>query len=1236
MKKRLLLYVLWEKNGEVRDFVAYSLEQYRAFAGDVLVIANGGLSARGRSRLESLGVRYIERENTGLDFAAWKAAIEQEGWEKLAGLDELILANCSCYGPFFPLQGVFGRMETDACDFWGMTRHPDSANCVIPEEPATRIISHLQSYFLVFRQSAICSACFRRWWETLVPAASYLEEVGYHEVQFTRYLEQGGLRAASYYEDASSLAENPTVFSDMEEVLEHQMPLIKVKMFSDFLPYYQWAGVSGFPWRFLERLGEYTAYPMDNIWRNIADDMGYTSLPQPELEWGNAAAVVQLACSGDRMKFLLEAPSGKAVTASCGGETYEPCQVAGAGGGRQLLTFALPLAVNTWVELRQAAEPLPLRMAAPWNMALRYMLLRRNRLKVLNRAAYMRALGLSPSAPAMWRLRHRVAHAPQNTMLFVETGIPNKALRLLALSAAALGARVRFMSQWSVQESLPRNLHAHVEEYAPGTFAKWAYRASLVVCDGVLPPCRVKECLYPMLRARVVLAYPQAAELLGDAHKRLLRYQMPVEVFAASSEEARWYGEFLACPYQAAPPAGAAARLLMHGQQGATPAAQEAWRRLTEISDAAQVVGFHGTSHAGQPPVEPSALLVSHLLDYTGAPIALLGLVEPLRRMGLAVVVLSPVDGPLRQAFEQKGCRVLIAPRPQDIDPQCFRLMGVELCICNTVVMGMCFAAYSSALPSLLWIHENMTPPDTERDGEIPFTDDESMYGWESASYGVMNPRLLQALQPLQKRVAFCSELAGTPFRKLLPEASRMPYVIRNQAEADEAALPSPRGGDFVHFAFVGSFNRRKSPHLILEALAMIPPALRRRCRISLVGRPAEPDEYALQLETQAAPFAEVQILPMMEPQDVQRFYKTVDVLLCPSQSDPMPLVVTEAWMHGCPVVMTGNVGQRSMAEAGDSRNAYVIPVGDAAALAAAMQHLAEHPEELPLLSRNARRTYCRYFDEENAARRWMELAAQLRVQAVDMPAQPVVTAEDVQAAMPAAPLLVHLHGQRGCRYLPCYLPALAPYPYELVVTLPAGCTAERARIAALCPQAVIVELPEGGTACANPLSHVLQQVERSKYSLYISLNAETWEDAERSAALLRPRYLAAVLSAFLNLPALVVVGHRADVCLCEPGGAPAAQVVAAERRDLDHALPGCLESARNVFICRAFLLASVAELTMPDTPPLQPPPKACAPLSKWRRIVRFLYQDKTTAKRHRIIKICKVPVYISKRKQYD
>ena len=91
--KRLALYVFWEKDGIVRDYVTYYLNGLKEVAQDIVVIVNGKLTANGRQKLEAQGIDILVRENYGLDFAAWKAAFEYLGWDKVHSYDELILCN---------------------------------------------------------------------------------------------------------------------------------------------------------------------------------------------------------------------------------------------------------------------------------------------------------------------------------------------------------------------------------------------------------------------------------------------------------------------------------------------------------------------------------------------------------------------------------------------------------------------------------------------------------------------------------------------------------------------------------------------------------------------------------------------------------------------------------------------------------------------------------------------------------------------------------------------------------------------------------------------------------------------------------------------------------------------------------------------------------------------------------------------------------------------------------------
>lgn len=78
-RNRLALYVFWAKEGVVRDYVIYYLRGLQEVAKDVVLIANGGVNDEGFAKLQGMGVEVLQRENHGLDFAAWKAALLQRG-----------------------------------------------------------------------------------------------------------------------------------------------------------------------------------------------------------------------------------------------------------------------------------------------------------------------------------------------------------------------------------------------------------------------------------------------------------------------------------------------------------------------------------------------------------------------------------------------------------------------------------------------------------------------------------------------------------------------------------------------------------------------------------------------------------------------------------------------------------------------------------------------------------------------------------------------------------------------------------------------------------------------------------------------------------------------------------------------------------------------------------------------------------------------------------------------------
>lgn len=262
---RLALYGFYESHGILRPYVRYYLKGLLQIAQNVLLIANGELTDESKKALDALGVRWMQRENRGLDFCAWKAGLAYVGWDKVRQYDEIILCNCSCYGPVYPFEEMFSAMSDRSCDFWGGDRHPACKDSI----PV-----HLQSYFLVLRKSLIQSEAFKNYWDALVPAATWNDAVA-QETQFTRYFEEKGFVSSSYVEQKSFMpyVGNPSVFLPYILLEKYHFPFLKRKVFTE--PYKTLFSFSrgNQGCRSIETLQEKTDFPTDIIYDDLLHSM---------------------------------------------------------------------------------------------------------------------------------------------------------------------------------------------------------------------------------------------------------------------------------------------------------------------------------------------------------------------------------------------------------------------------------------------------------------------------------------------------------------------------------------------------------------------------------------------------------------------------------------------------------------------------------------------------------------------------------------------------------------------------------------------------------------------------------------------------------------------------------------------------------------------------------------------------------------------------------------------------
>lgn len=229
---RLLVYVHFNKYGEISDHVLFQLEKMRPLFSRVVFISNSLLSENTVSKLyhSDLIHKFIQRVNEGYDFAAWKDGLQGEGFETLIQYDSVTVMNDTCFGPIWGLEPYFDRYETDSTiDFWGMTNHAEvrGNNLYIPE--------HLQSYFISFKNSIVKSEVFRNFWESVVSYKNVQDVIDKYETQYTKIFTGAGFNYSAVLDTVpihqDYFHRNFTIHYP-NVLLENRVPFIKIKTFN--------------------------------------------------------------------------------------------------------------------------------------------------------------------------------------------------------------------------------------------------------------------------------------------------------------------------------------------------------------------------------------------------------------------------------------------------------------------------------------------------------------------------------------------------------------------------------------------------------------------------------------------------------------------------------------------------------------------------------------------------------------------------------------------------------------------------------------------------------------------------------------------------------------------------------------------------------------------------------------------------------------------------------------------
>lgn len=384
-------------------------------------------------------------------------------------------------------------------------------------------------------------------------------------------------------------------------------------------------------------------------------------------------------------------------------------------------------------------------------------------------------------------------------------------------------------------------------------------------------------------------------------------------------------------------------------------------------------------------PAPRSILLVTHNLNAEGAPLFLLDLAGHYAKSGIAVTVLSPAEGPLRNGFEAAGAKVAIVDAAAVFAAAdsttaraalarvgaAFDFRPFDVVVGNTfTTFWAVHAARQAGRPVLLYIHESTTPAGFYRErfsATVIALAEESLRLAGIVSFTTLATRRyhLDYSRPANHRL--------TPGWIDVGKLDR--WRAQNPRETLRAKFQLAPGELLV--TNIGTVCERKGQHIFARAVDLLwrrHPGLAARTRFVMLGGGDSTFDASLAELLVALDRPNLSVQPATL--DYLPYYAAADLFVCSTFEESSPRVILEAMACGTPILSSAVHGIPEQVR--DGHEACLVPAGDTHALAVALASLLQQPDLLAALARGARARVVAGFDAQVLLPRHLALACEL------------------------------------------------------------------------------------------------------------------------------------------------------------------------------------------------------------------------------------------------------------------
>jgi len=322
-------------------------------------------------------------------------------------------------------------------------------------------------------------------------------------------------------------------------------------------------------------------------------------------------------------------------------------------------------------------------------------------------------------------------------------------------------------------------------------------------------------------------------------------------------------------------------------------------------------------------------LLVVHELTRNGVSVVMMHTAILLKKMGYEVLLTALIGGGLEEELKQANIdfisNINIFYRGQQTKEFVTRF---DFSIMGTVGIADVVDAISDTnIPIMWWMHESND--ENFADFSVPKAD--------NIHYYAGGQRVVEC---------FKKYYHDRKIEKLLYFLPEINKKITTQ-------------NDVMRISVIGFINYRKAQDVFISAVEKIPDELRKNAIFDLVGPVMEP---IIDLDKIMGSIENINYLGEMTQDELSKYLETVDLLVCPSRDDPMPVVVTQAMQYGIPCLVSDQVGQKEYINNGI--DGYIFESENVDELSGILAKCIENRKQITKVGVNSKRIFDNYFSE--------------------------------------------------------------------------------------------------------------------------------------------------------------------------------------------------------------------------------------------------------------------------------